>query len=71
MVAPREGGHCHVDAASSNGGGRTVLQAAAEEGNLEVVEWPLQVKADVNAAASYRGWTGVQISSRGRPSGGC
>ena len=37
--------------------GRTALQAAAEGGHLDVVERLLAAKADVNAAAAYRGRT--------------
>jgi ankyrin repeat protein len=41
-----------VNAATTNGHDRTVLQAAAEKGHLKVVERLLAANADVNAAAA-------------------
>lgn len=38
-----------VNAAATEGNGRTILQGAAEQGHLEVVDRAIKVKADVNA----------------------
>jgi ankyrin repeat protein len=44
--------------------GRTALQAAAEKGNIEMVQLLLDACADVNAPPAYRAWvTALQVSA--------